>query len=136
MTTTTLTITTAKVKPSVCLCILDTDVANVQGESDSFFSFVFFYTRRHNTRRPGEPEGVSRCIADARKTNLHAHAYTYIYKSSLMLLFPSSVCFLSSPTISDHRKTTRSENDRFHSVLSSLFCIKLEGAEYFMYVVR
>jgi hypothetical protein len=47
-------------------------------------------------------------------------AYTYIYKSSLMLSFPPSVFFLSSPTISDHRKTTRSENDRFHSVLSSV----------------
>jgi hypothetical protein len=42
VTTTILIITTAKVKTSGCRCILDTDVANVQEESDSFFSFVFY----------------------------------------------------------------------------------------------
>jgi hypothetical protein len=130
--TTTSIITTTKVKPSVCLCILDTDVANVQEESDLFFHSLF--TLQNNKRRPGGPEGVSRCIVDARKANLYSHTHTY--KSSLMSLLPSSVFFLSSASISDHRKTTRSENDRFHSVFSVLFCIKLDGVELFMCVSR
>ncbi len=100
-------------------------------------SLVRFFTRRYNIRRPGGLEGVSRCIVDARKSKLTS-AHTYIYKSSLMSLLPSFVLFLSSfsPTISDHRETTRSENDRFHSVLSSLFSVKLDDAEYCMYVAR
>ena len=71
------------------------------GESDSFvvffffffFSFFFFFfsffffslfvyfhwhsTRLYNTRRPSRPEGVSRCIVDSRKANLHPHAHTH-----------------------------------------------------------
>jgi hypothetical protein len=78
VTTTILTITTTKVKPSVGLCVLDTNVVNVQGESDSFFSHWFF-TRKYNMQRLGGPEGVSRCIADARKANLHPHAHTHAY---------------------------------------------------------
>lgn len=56
VTTTTLTITTTKVKPSVYLCILDTNVANVQ-ERKSFLRFVCFlldstrHTKAKGTRR-------------------------------------------------------------------------------------
>ena len=59
------------------------------GESDSFVVFFFFSffssfayfhwhsTRLYNMRRPSRPEGVSRCIVDSRKANLHPHAHTH-----------------------------------------------------------
>lgn len=44
---------------------------------ESDFVFCSLPRRQHKARRPGEPEGVSRRIADAREANLHPHAHTH-----------------------------------------------------------
>jgi hypothetical protein len=89
-------------------------------------------------RRPNDPEGVSRRIVDARKANLYSHAHIRIHIQIIIDVVVAVVCLLSfllsPPSISDHRKTTRSENDRSHAVLSSLFCIELDGVEHCVYV--
>ena len=58
-------------------------------------SLVRFFTRRYNIRRPGGLEGVSRCIVDARKANLHSHAYTYIHTEVIINVVVAVVCLLS-----------------------------------------
>lgn len=76
--------------------------------------FHSFFTRRHNKRRPGGPEGVSHCIADSRKANLHLHTRTrthniHIHIQVIIDVVVAVVCLLSffSPTILDHRKRRR-----------------------------
>jgi t-SNARE complex subunit (syntaxin) len=58
-------------------------------------SFHSFFARRRNMRRPSGPEGVNRSIADARKANLHPHAYTLHIQVIIDVVVVAVVCLLS-----------------------------------------
>ncbi len=131
------------------------NIINNNGKSQTICLFVYLRYRRYWCLRrkwfllllygitcEGQKVPAVVLLRLEKKINVYSHLHTHIQHTShhwccrchrLPSFFLSF--FLAFPTILDHGKTTRSENDRSHVVLSFLFCVKLDGVEHCMWLL-